>query len=102
MKKKRRVEFQIERNEISIFAGPGALGIRSTAPASAVASGLIHRKTEKCPTCGSPDMILLSEYVTASGTDLSTLQQRISGGTLHLHCAQVGEWWVCTESFHRS
>jgi hypothetical protein len=96
MKKRRRVEFQIEHSEISIFASPGTMGIRHTAPTLIGASGLLHREAEKCPTCGSPAMILLSDYVTTSGTDLSTLQQRISDGTLHLHCAPAGEWWVCT------
>jgi hypothetical protein len=102
MKRRRRVEFEIERNEISIFAASGAPANPRSASTSPPSSGLLHVQPLTCPNCGTPDMLLLTDYVAASETDLSTLQQRISDGTLHLHCTPAGEWWVCTQSFHRS
>jgi hypothetical protein len=101
VKKKQRVEFQIEHSEVSIFAGPGALAGSRTASVTPDSNCLLSVKPEACPTCGST-MLLLSDSLAALGPELSTLQQRINDGTVHLHRSPAGEWWICTQSLHRS
>ena len=102
MKKKRRVEFQIEHSEISIFAGPGApTAGRSSSPIPNPGS-LLAVTPETCPTCGSASMQRLTDSFKALGPELSTLQQRINDGTVHLHLSPAGEWWICTESLQGS
>jgi len=101
VKKKRRVEFQIEHSEVSIFAAAGTLARRNSTPGSPDSSGLIHGKPERCPTCGSSAMLPLADSLSALAPDLSTLQQRINDGTVHLHRSPAGEWWICTQSLQQ-
>jgi hypothetical protein len=102
VKRKRRVEFQIEHSEVSIFAGPGAPATHRNPSAAPDSSSPVCAKPEACPTCGSTSMVLLAESLAALGHNLSTLQQRINDGTVHLHRSRTGEWWICTQSLQGS
>lgn len=102
VKKRRRVEFHIEHREVTIFAGQGAPAASQSASPAPDSSGLLRAKPEICPACGSSPMIPLADSFAALGTDLSTLQQRMNDGTVHLHYSPQGDWWICTQSLHRS
>jgi hypothetical protein len=102
VKKTRRVELQIEHREISIFAAPGGNIPNWPSPTSPEGSGLRHTKIETCPTCGSYEMLLLTEAISPTGAGLANLQHGMEAGTVHLHCSPSGEWWICTQSIHRS
>jgi len=102
VKKTRRVELQIEHREISIFAAPGGNIPNWPSPTSPEGSGLRHTKIETCPTCGSSEMLLLTEAISPTGAGLANLQHGMEAGTVHLHCSPSGEWWICTQSIHRS
>lgn len=98
VKKKRRVEIQIERREISLFSGPTA-GAPQT-QASATGNGLSAERPAACPTCGSPNLLLLSEAVARGELQRVSLQTMVEAGSFHLHCSASGEWWVCATSIH--
>ena len=102
VKKTRRVELQIEHREISIFAAPGGLGSKWPSPTQPEGSGLRHSKIETCPTCGSSEMLLLTEAISPKGSGLANLQHGMEAGTVHLHRSPSGEWWICSQSIHRS
>jgi len=46
-------------------------------------------------------MLPLADSLSALAPDLSTLQQRINDGTVHLHRSPAGEWWICTQSLQQ-
>jgi hypothetical protein len=100
VKKRRRVEFQIEHREISIYASSSGLSGTVPSPTPTEIGGLLYLKPEICPTCGSPGMTPLAESLAALNTDLATLQRRINEGSVHLHRSPAGEWRLCTRSLH--
>jgi hypothetical protein len=98
MKRKRRVEIQIEHSEISLFAGSVA-GVSRT-PASAAGTPRGAERPAVCPTCGSPKLLLLAEAMAAGELKKTSLQTLVESGSFHLHCSASGEWWVCSPSIH--
>lgn len=100
MRKKRRVELHIEHREISIFAGT-ALSGRTIDARPSDTTGPLEVRRASCPTCGSSDLVLLTDAVTNLRLDLAVLNQRMQDGSVHLHRAPSGEWWICTQSLHQ-
>jgi hypothetical protein len=47
-------------------------------------------------------MLLLAETISSIGSGLANLQHGMEAGTVHLHRSPGGEWWICTQSIHRS
>lgn len=105
MKKKRRVEFQIERREISVFErhSPGQVisGQVIEVPRSESAGHSQTRQTA-CPTCGSLDLVLLADAVTNSHIDLALLNHRMQAGKIHYHRSSSDEWWICAKSLNQT
>jgi hypothetical protein len=106
MKRRRRVEVRIERHELSIFAGPlvgsganpdGNPGT-GLAPLKQDQSGLRHIKPERCPICGSTEMLLLADAIALDSSSVALLKEDLEEGRSHLHCSTSGDWWVCGQS----
>jgi hypothetical protein len=102
MKKKRRVELQIERREISLFARAGGLMTQAALSTGPEVSGLRHMKPNACSTCGSTDLLLLADATASSGIDLGALQLGVENGSVHIHRSVTGEWWICMRSLQHS
>lgn len=51
-----------------------------------------------CPTCGSPDLALLTDAVSQARLDLAVLNRGMQDGSVHFHRSPSGEWWICTKS----
>jgi hypothetical protein len=100
MKKKRRVELQIEHREISFFARTGGLMTQAALPTGPEVSGLRCVKPNACPTCGSGDLLLLADTIASTGIDLGALQLGVETGKVHVHRSVSSEWWVCLRSLH--
>jgi len=114
MKRRRRVEVRIERHELSIFAGPPAgsganpddnAEINSGGdPGTGLTtlerdrSGLRHIKPERCPMCGSTEMLLLADAIALDSSSVALLKEDLEKGRSHLHCSTSGDWWVCGQS----
>jgi hypothetical protein len=93
---------RIEHHELSIFAGPPT-GPMAGANADAASpepeeGGLSHAKPERCPICGSGEMLLLADAVAAASLNVGSLKDGLETGSYHLHCSTAGEWWVCGQS----
>jgi hypothetical protein len=102
VKSKRRVELHIEHREISVFAGAGTLPAQPADPARQDGAGPLPAKQRTCPTCGSHDVILLTDAVSSPRMDLAALNLGMQNGKVHFHLAPSGEWWICTKSLHKS
>jgi hypothetical protein len=102
VRSKRRVELYIEHREISVFAGAGALPAKPADPAGQDGAGPLPAKYSICPTCGSHDVILLTDAVSSPRLDLAALNLGMKNGRVHFHLDPSGEWWICTESLHQS
>jgi hypothetical protein len=98
VKRKRRIEIEIERREISVFsrAASGAGDVPSAA--GSAAQGNVTAKPAACPRCGSEEMIPLAEAVTRPEFKRISGQSALESGRIHLHCTAAGEWWVCWRS----
>lgn len=107
MRRKRRVEVHIEHREISIFTGGSAAAgrtadfYRAGLPTSDT-TGVLQGGHAACPTCGSRDLVMLTEAVADKRLDLSALNQGMQDGSIHFHRSPSGEWWICTKSLHQS
>jgi hypothetical protein len=97
VKKTRRVELQIERREITVFAGSGG---KLPQPLREGDAG--KPEPRACPACGSTTVRLLAQAVASPQMDMAALQQGIEDGSVHLHQSPDGAWWVCLPSLHRS
>jgi len=102
VRSKRRVELHIEHREISVFAGTGASPAQPVDPVRQDAAGPLPAKHRTCPTCGSQDVILLTDAVSSPRTDLAALNLGMQNGRVHFHLDPSGEWWICTESLQQS
>jgi hypothetical protein len=106
VKRKRRVELHIEHREISVFATPGqSVGTPYGQPVDFPRSdgtGLLQVRHAACPSCGSADLVLLSDAVAHARVDLAALNQGMQDGSVHFHRSPSGEWWICTHSMHQS
>jgi hypothetical protein len=94
VRKKRRLELHIERREISVFARPRQV----TDLSSAEGADAMQMSQTACPTCGSKDLILLTEAVTQKHLDFALLNQGMQEGSIHYHRSNSDEWWICTKS----
>ena len=97
MKRMKRMEIQIEHREISLFCVP-----QNPPPENMSPGGTIEPRPKRCLTCGSQEMLLLTEAVTKPGLSLSALRKGIEREQFHLHRAPSGVWWVCKKSLHLS
>lgn len=96
---------RIEHHELSIFAGPMA-GSMTDADSAGVStgpeeSGLRHARPERCPICGSDEMLLLADAVTAASLSVAALKDGLETGRYHLHRSATGEWWICGQSLRQ-
>jgi hypothetical protein len=106
--RKRRIELYIEHREIYVFAGAGPLpgqtrqgqtkqGKAIDQPESG-GTGTLQVRPTACPTCGSPDLVLLTDAIAHAHLALATLNQGMQDGSVHFHRSPSGEWWICTKS----
>jgi hypothetical protein len=92
MKKKRRIEIEIEHREFSMFVSPDTrqVGPQGRAPEAS--------KPDACLTCGADGMLPLADAVRAAGWNAATLRHDIEQGGLHVQRTRSGEWWICKQS----
>ena len=102
MRSKRRIELHIEHREISVFAVSGALPAQAADPAKQDEAADLTAKHRICPTCGSQDVIVLTDAVSSPRMDLAALNLGMQNGRVHFHLAPSGEWWICTQSLYKS
>jgi hypothetical protein len=96
MKKKRRVEIQIEHREFSMFAAMGAPQMGHWG------SGPEQSKPDTCSTCGSAGMLPLADALLMEGWNAATIQRGVENGSFHLQLAASGQWWLCKQSLPHS
>jgi hypothetical protein len=102
VRRKRRVELHIEHREISVFAGTGPYPTPPINISTLDGAGLSQARQSACPTCGSSELVLMTDAVTNSRLDLATLNQGMQNGSVHFHRSPSGEWWICTRSLQQS
>jgi hypothetical protein len=107
VKRKQRIEIQIERRELSIvssLASNSGAGEKNKARESSelLTGGRKCGKPERCLTCGSTDMMLLSDARTLA--TLGSLRSDSSAVLIncHVQCSSSDEWWVCRPSLDLS
>ena len=107
MKRRRRIEVLIERHELSIFgvspvAGEAKIGGVAGGSDGRGTSGSGEDKPASCPTCGSTEMLRLSEAMTLVA--LNPVQPGASAERSNVHCmfSTSEECWVCKPSLHLS
>jgi len=102
VRRKRRVEIHIEHREISIFSSYAPQPVPPVHPYQPDSARILQLANPGCPTCGSPELVLLTEAVTHARLDLIDLNQRMQDGLVHYHRSPSGEWWLCSKSLARS
>lgn len=102
MKRKRRVEIQIEHREISIYSGAGPPPGQAVNFSASDGTGLMQVRHAACPACGSLDLALLTDAVARARLDLVALNQGMQDGSIHLHRSPSGEWWICNKSLQQT
>ena len=101
--KKRRIEIQIERRELSVFSSPasnsdaGDTNEKHEFGAPFPGSHL-QDKPERCSTCGSTDMVLLSDAMLLATPGSFQSESPVTLIHCHLQCSRSNEWWVCRPS----
>lgn len=101
MCKRRRVELHIEHCRVPIFAGAAAPASRAIDARSSGATSWLEVGHASCPTCGSSRQVKLSDAVTNPRLDLAVLICPLHDGSIPLHRAPSGDWWICTKSLHQ-
>jgi hypothetical protein len=94
VKKKKRVEIEIERREISLFVGAAGDGKLPQA-AGAPDRGQMVARPAACPVCGSANLLPLAEAAGLEEMRNGALQAGVNSGLLHVHRSSSGEWWLC-------
>jgi hypothetical protein len=107
LKKRRRIEVLIERRELSIFgvcsvAGDAKFGDIAGEADSSWASGSGEDKPASCPTCGSTEMLRLSEAMTLVALDPAPPGASAERSNVHCMFSTSKECWVCKPSLHLS
>lgn len=102
MRRRRRVEIQIERREIALYSGGGPLPAQVTNLSRPDGPGSPPVAHTSCPACGSPDLLPLADAVSYARLDLSLLNQGMESGSVHFHSSPSGEWWLCIRSLTQS
>lgn len=98
MKRRRRIEVRIEHREISVFSsqhGPAGDQAGKGAESSIVGNSAAPAT---CPSCGSNQLLSLTEVIVSPGLDIVSLQNGVNRGIFHLHRNSAGEWLICRES----
>ena len=101
MRKKRRVELHIEHREISVFSGAATLSGRTFESRPSDRAGLVGVERVSCPTCGSPELVMLTDTATNSRLDPAVLNLAMQDGSVHSHRSPSGEWCICAKSLHQ-
>lgn len=107
MKKRRRIEVLIERREFSIFGVSPEGGETKIGGSAGEADGdgmpeTAEQNPARCPTCGSTEMIRLSEAVTLVARDAVRPGWGTERSHVHLAFSTSEECWVCKPSLHLS
>ncbi len=111
MKKRRRIEVLIERRELSIFGvspdGAEAKmgGFTDDADVGGVAQSpeqSVEQRPARCPTCGSTEMLRLSEAMTLVARDPVRTGWSTERSHVHFTFSASEECWVCKPSLHLS
>jgi len=107
LKKRRRIEVLIERREMSIYGvsplggGTNIGGFESgTKPRGASESEA--ERPAICPTCGSTEMLRLSEAMTLIALDPVSPGSSAERSNVHCVFSASEECWVCKPSLHLS
>jgi hypothetical protein len=103
VKRKRRIEIQIERRELSVFssyASRSDAGHKSEAQENGQlpAGAPTQDKPDRCSTCGSTDMLLLSDAMKSGSHGSFKAEFPGTSINCHLQCSSSNEWWVCRPS----
>lgn len=101
MRKNRLVELHTEHREISIFAGSPAVASQTTDLRQSDTTRFLQVRQTACPTCGSPELQMLTDAVTNFRLDLAALNKGMQDASVHFHRSPSGEWWICTKSLHQ-
>ena len=101
MKKRRRVEINIEHREISIFSRQSPQPGQPYRASAHDAAAILRVEPPGCPTCGSPELILLTDAVTRASLDVAALNQGMHEGRIHYHRSDSGQWWLCAKSLQQ-
>lgn len=107
MKRRRRIEVLIERRELSIFSAssPGGEARAGGMADGAEIRGAQENGTEKparCPTCGSTEMLRLSEAMALVALDPIPPGSGSERSKVHCMFSASEECWVCKPSLHLS
>jgi len=101
MKRKRRIEIQIERRELSVYAAqsmPMHPGGGSGASPAEPSDQAPEEEPERCPVCGEAGMALFAEAVVTGAISMTALQAGLAKGQFHLHQGASRRIWVCRRS----
>ena len=106
MKKKRRIEVFIERRELSIFGiPPPDVGAKPGSESGASIRGAPEKREERptrCATCGSTEMVPLSEAMALMALDPALQGSSTERSNVHCTFSISEECWVCKPSLHLS
>jgi hypothetical protein len=103
LKKRRRIEVLIERRELSIFgvssvAGETKIGGGAGGSDGRAASRSEEDKPSICPTCGSTEMLRLSEAMALVALDPVPPGSSAERSNVHCMFSTSDECWVCKPS----
>jgi hypothetical protein len=107
LKKRRRIEVLIERRELSIhgvlpFAGEPNLGSVESGAKNREASDNDAERPSICPTCGSTEILRLSEALALIALDPVPPGSSAERSNVHCMFSASEECWVCKPSLHLS
>jgi len=101
MKRKRRIEVQIEHREFSVFSAYGEM-TQAWPGCTTSGSGLREMRPEACPVCGATEMVPLAEGMASAGLAMSVLRDGLENCKFHVQHTGSGAWWVCRHSLQQS
>jgi len=107
LKKRRRIEVVIERRELSVFAVPpsGERAQPGSPDGGANPAGgdeIREERPSRCPTCGSTEMLRLSEAMALVALDPLSTGSGADRSNVHYTFSLSEECWVCKPSLHLS
>ena len=105
LKKRRRIEVLIERRELSIFGIPPVAGAVPGGESGASPRSRLEKCEERpsrCPTCGSTEMLRLSEAMALMALDPLSPGSSAERSNVHCTFSISEECWVCKPSLHLS
>ncbi|UWZ81938.1 hypothetical protein [Occallatibacter riparius] len=106
MKRRRRIEVLIERRELSVFgippAGGGAKPCNEGGASIRGAPEKHEERPSRCSTCGSTEMLRLSEALALMALDPVAARSSAERSDVHCTFSISAECWVCKPSLHLS